>query len=167
MRTIFGGPAHRRATVVIGAVLFIVAVTILSVGANSPYTHANLAEGYDDRYDRTAQIVIGPPGDLERGESVSQLGRGAVLPGSYTPYLELDPVGRGAVLYVTAGCVACHALEGRGGAVAKAIAGAPYETVLKRVRQGTSGMPRFSTSALSDQQVAEIASYLRSLGAAN
>ena len=51
--------------------------------------------------------------------------------------------------------------------MAKAIAGAPYETVLKRVRQGTSGMPRFSTSALSDQQVAEIASYLRSLGAAN
>lgn len=143
MRTLFGGPAHRRATVVIGLALVMIAITLLSIGATSPYTHANLAVRYDERYERTEQIVVGAVTDLERG---------TIADG-------------GEALYVTAGCVACHALDGGGGTVAKAIAGADPDLVLQKVRNGTSGMPKFSPSALSDEQVAEIAAYLGSLGA--
>lgn len=149
LAAIFGGPAHRRATVVIGLVLLLVAITILSIGANSPYTHANLSAAYDPRYDRTEQIVVGAPGEF-RGLS------GSVATGD-------DPVARGASVYVTAGCVGCHALEGRGGAVAKAIAGVDAQTLAKKVRDGTAGMPPFSPTGLTDQQVADITAFLRSL----
>lgn len=151
LRAVFAGPAHRRATVVIGMALVLVAVTLLSIGANSPYTHANLAPRYDDRYDRTEQIVIGEVADLERGGPGA---RGATV------------ADRGAALYVTAGCAGCHSLEGRGGTVAKAIAGVDPALLLRKVRGGTSGMPVFSPSALTDEEVAEIAAYLGSLGAA-
>jgi hypothetical protein len=50
----FGGSAHRRATTVIALLLLVVALTLLSIGANSPYTHANLNVAYDDRYTRTS-----------------------------------------------------------------------------------------------------------------
>jgi len=149
LAAVFGGPAHRRATVIIGLVLLLVAVTILSIGANSPYTHANLSAAYDPRYDRTEQIVVGAPGEF-RGLSRD------VSTGS-------DPVARGATLYVTAGCVGCHALEGRGSAVAKAIAGVDAKLLATKVRDGTAGMPPFSPAGLTDQQVADITAFLRSL----
>jgi hypothetical protein len=150
VRILFGGPAHRRATVAIGLVLVVIAITLLSIGANSPYTHANLAVRYDDRYDRTEQIVVGQVGELQRGR------------------LDASVAGadRGEALFVAAGCVACHALDGGGGTVAKAIAGADPALIVERVRGGTAGMPRFSPDVLTDDQLAEIASYLRSLGAA-
>lgn len=149
LRAAFGGPAHRRATVVIGMALVLVAVTLLSIGANSPYTHANLAPRYDERYDRTGQIVVGEVGDLERGGPSAS-----------------DVADRGAALFVTAGCAGCHSLEGRGGPVAKAIAGVDQALLLQKVRGGTSGMPKFSPTFLTDEELAEIGAYLRSLSAA-
>lgn len=150
--TIFGGPAHRRATVVIGLVLLLVAVTILSIGANSPYTHANLSAAFDQRYERTEQIVVGERSDLRDVGSAVEAGS--------------DPVTRGAELYVTAGCVGCHALDGRGGAFAKGIAGIDAQTLVKKVREGTAGMPPFSPTGLTDAQLAEILTYLRALPSA-
>jgi len=141
-------PAHRGATIVIGLLLFFLAFTLLFIGASSPYTHANLAPGYDDGYDRTEQIVVGSVGQLRRVTTRAS-----------------DPAERGAELYVAAGCVGCHALEGRGGVIGKAIAGVDQALLEQRVRGGTSGMPRFSTEALTDAQVAEIGAYLRSLTA--
>jgi mono/diheme cytochrome c family protein len=145
----FGGPAHRRATLVIGLILLLVALTLLTVGANSPYTHANLNSGYDDRYTRTEQIVVGPP------QQFGGLSAQAVTSG--------DAVTRGAALFVTEGCVGCHALGGQGGAVAKPIAGVDEQLLAQRVRQGLNGMPQFSTVGLTDQQLADIGAYLRSL----
>lgn len=145
----FGGAAHRRATVAIGIALVLVALGILTIGANSPYTHANLNVAYDERYDRTGQIVVGPAAEF-RGLAPS------IASGT-------DPVARGATLYVTFGCVGCHALEGRGGAVAKAIAGVDPQLLAQKLRQGTAGMPPFSTGGLTDAQLAEISAYLRSL----
>ena len=147
----FGGAAHRRATAAIGLLLLLVALTLLGIGANSPYTHANLNAGYDERYDRTEQIVVGPPTEFG-GLSRPVAG-------------EADPLTRGAALFVTTGCVGCHALGALGGAVAKPIAGVDQKLLAQKVRQGTAGMPQFSAAGLTDEQVADIGAYLRSLPA--
>lgn len=144
----FGGSAHRRATTVIALLLLLVALTLLSIGANSPYTHANLNVAYDDRYVRTEQIVVGPPARFD---------------GLSRPVAGGDAVTRGAALFVTEGCVGCHALGGQGGAVAKAIAGVDQQLLTQKVRQGTAGMPQFSTTGLTDDELAAIGAYLRSL----
>jgi len=148
LATAFGGSAHRRATTIIAGVLLLVALTLLGIGANSPYTHANLNPGYDDRYVRTDQIVVGPPVAFD-GLSV------AIASG--------DPVQRGASLFITEGCVGCHALGAQGGAVAKPVAGADSQLLTQRVRGGTAGMPKFSTTGLTDEQLTDIAAYLKSL----
>jgi mono/diheme cytochrome c family protein len=141
--------AYRRATAFVGALLVAVALVILTIGARSPYTHANLAAAYDARYDRTEQIVVGPQAEFA----------------DFGPNLATgnDPITRGATLFVTAGCAGCHALEGRGGAVAKPIAGVTQQLLQQKVREGTAGMPRFAAQGLTDEQVAEIGSFLRSL----
>jgi len=74
-----------------------------------------------------------------------------------------DAVTNGTRLFVTKGCVACHALEARGGVVGPAIAGTDAATVLKKVRKGPSGMPQYSPETLTDDEIAAIAAYLRSL----
>jgi mono/diheme cytochrome c family protein len=146
----FGGPAHRRATLVIGLALCLVAVTLLSIGANSPYTHANLNATYDDAYLRTEQIFVGPP---EAFAGLSRSVGGA------------DAVTRGAALFVTEGCFGCHGLAAQGGAVAKPVAGVDQALLAKKVREGTTGMPQFSPVGLSEEQLADLGAYLRSLPA--
>ena len=147
---IFAGPAHRRATVVIGVAVVSVALAILTIGANSPYTHANLNPGYDPRYTRTAQIGVAD--EIE----FAGLGRDASGP-------DADPQSRGSHLYVTKGCVTCHTLEGRGGVVGPPIVGTSLETLQKKTRRGPGGMPRYTAGTLTDAELASIAAYLGSL----
>ena len=136
--------------VVLGLVAFL-ALVILMIGARSQYTHANLATGYDPRYDRTSQILVGAEADLAgHGTNVAPAGA--------------DARARGASLYVTRGCAGCHALEGRGGPVGPSLAGVDPEIVPQRVREGPVGMPRFSATGLTDAEIADIVAYLRSLG---
>ena len=136
--------------VVLGLVTF-AALVILMIGARSPYTHANLATGYDPRYGRTEQILVGAPADLAGLSPDARL-------------KSADTLVRGASLYVTQGCASCHALEGRGGIVGPRIAGVDEETIAKRVRVGPAGMPKFSTTGLTDAEISDIFAYLRSLG---
>jgi mono/diheme cytochrome c family protein len=143
-------PAYRRLTLAIWVLLMGVALTLLTIGARSPYTHSNLSAGYDQRYDRTAQIVVGDSTEF-----------GGVSPS--TASASGDATTRGASLYVTAGCVTCHALEGRGGPVGPAIAGIDAETLTQRVREGPAGMPRFSASGLTNEEIADITAYLESV----
>lgn len=152
LRLLFGGPAHRRATVVIATVVIVMALTILTIGARSPYTHANLQPGSDPGYTRTEQIYLGP------GEPYA----GA---GSATGRSAGGPVAEGARLFVTKGCASCHALEGRGGAVGPPIAGTDLATLRSKVRKGPSGMPHFSAETLTEDELAAIAAYLQSLAA--
>jgi len=135
---------------VLGLVTF-AALVILMIGARSPYTHANLATGYDPLYQRTEQILVGTPADL------AGLSPDAQLAGA-------DALARGASRYVTQGCASCHALEGRGGLVGPRLVGIDVETITTRVREGPVGMPRFSTAGLTDAEIADIAAYLQSLG---
>lgn len=144
-------PLYLPVSFVVLGLVTLAAFVILMIGARSPYTHANLAEGFDSRYDRTGQILVG-------ADTVfAGLSRDASPAGS-------DPVTRGASLYVTAGCASCHALEGRGGPVGPRIVGVDRETIAQRVRQGPVGMPRFSTAGLTDAEISDVTTYLRSLG---
>lgn len=145
-----GERAYRRATVFIGVLLVCVALTILTIGARSPYTHANLSAGYDPHYDRTAQISLG--GDTSFMGVSPQAAPTAA-----------DPVVRGAHLFVTEGCALCHGLEGRGAPVGPPIVGQDAKTITQRVRQGPGGMPQFSPGGLTDQEIADITAYLASI----
>jgi len=138
---------YRRLTLTIWVLLVCVALSLLTIGARSPYTHSNLSAGYDPRYDRTAQIAIGDPTEFQGvSPSVANAADGAAT--------------RGTSLYVTEGCVTCHGLEGRGAVIGPPITGTVFETMLKRVRQGPAGMPKFAVNALSDEQIADITAYL-------
>lgn len=143
-------PLHRQLPLVLCAALIAAALTLLAIGARSPYTHANLGSGPDAGYARTPQTLVGEDPEFAGVGSARNVRAG-------------DPVARGAALYVAAGCAGCHALEGHGGVVGPRIAGIDGETVAQRVRQGPVGMPRFSLG-LSDDAVREIAAYLASLG---
>jgi len=143
------GRAHRGATIVVALVLGFLALTLLVIGANSPYTHANLVPAYDERYTRTEQIVVGDAVPFDGFPASSAASAGV----------------RGEVLYVTAGCAGCHGLDARGGPVGKPITTAAPDTVATKIRSGGVGMPPFATG-LSDAQIAEIVSHLRSLAAA-
>lgn len=144
-----GGPAHRGATIVIALVVASLAFTLLFIGASSPYTHANLNRAYDDGYTRTEQVIVGAP--------IPFSGLGSSTPATG------DAIQRGGALFITEGCFGCHALGGQGGAVAKAIAGVDQKLLAQKVREGTAGMPQFSTTGLTDEQLAAIGAYLRSL----
>ena len=141
---------YRPLSFVVLALVLFAGLGILMIGARSPYTHSNLAEGFDPRYDRTSQILVGAD------TFFTGLGRD-VEPAS------ADPAARGAALFVTQGCASCHALGGGGGPVGPRIVGIDEETIATRVRQGPMGMPRFSPAGLTDAEIADIATYLRSL----
>ncbi len=126
-----------------------VSLTLLTIGARSPYTHANLLPSRSQAYERTEQISV--------GGAVPYGGPGAASAPSG------DAAAVGAQLYVTKGCVACHALEGRGGVVGPAIVGTDVETLRKKTQTGPGGMPTFATSALTDEELRAISAYLGSL----
>jgi len=149
-RLVFGGPAYRRATSLIAAVVIVGALLLLTIGARSPYTHANLNPGYDPHYTRTEQIGL--------NDDTAFAGLSPDTSAGNT-----DPVAHGASLYVTKGCVSCHALEGRGGPVGPAVAGTDAATIERRARKGPGGMPRFDQHGLTTDEIAAIASFLNSL----
>ena len=125
------------------------AIAILAIGARSPYTHGNLAPGYDPRYERTQQIVVGESKDFAGVSPASAEGA--------------DAIAHGEALYVSEGCATCHGLAGRGAPVGPPIAGTKLSTLAQRVREGPAGMPRFSPDALTDAQLADIEAYLQSV----
>lgn len=144
-------PARASIVVPIVAAVFVgaVSLTLLTIGARSPYTHANLLPSRSQVYERTEQISVG--GALPYG------GPGAASAPSG------DAVAVGAQLYVTKGCVGCHALEGRGGAVGPAIVGTDVGTLRTKTRTGPGGMPPFAPSALTDDELRAMSAYLSSL----
>lgn len=121
-------------------------LTLLAIGAMSPYTHSNLVPGYDRGYTRTDQIVVGP--------SVPYGGVGGTIPAG-------DRAAAGERLFVAEGCVTCHGIGGRGGIVGPAIEHNDAQTLRQRTRTGPEGMPRFS-DALTDDEIAAISAYLQS-----
>lgn len=147
---IWQGPLYRRLSValLVGIVGF--GLTLLTIGARSPYTHSNLGRGFDPSYTRTPQALVGEQAEF------AGLGTDSAPPGT-------DAIARGRFLFVTQGCASCHALEAQGGPVGPAIAGTDSDTVTQRVRQGPVGMPQFSAANLTEAEISAITAYLASL----
>ncbi len=134
----------------IGTAVLVIALTLLAIVARSPWTHANLNLGFDPRYLRTEQMLVGAP-VLMRGDML------AVPRAS-------DPVQLGKQLFVVDGCASCHGLDGRGGIVGPSIVGTKVDKLRVKTQVGPQGMPAYAPGALSDQDLAAIAAYLNAMG---
>lgn len=136
---------------VTAAVVVSLGTLLLTIGARSPYTHANFQPGPDQSYTRTEQILVGSP--------VPYTGPGLAQP---LP-TSAGPIVRGGELIVGAGCASCHGLEGRGGPVAPPIIGFNAADFRAKMDKGPGGMPVFAHRALTDDELAAIEVYLKAL----
>ncbi|HEX8992055.1 MAG TPA: cytochrome c [Anaerolineales bacterium] len=134
----------------ISAAVLVIALTLLTIVARSPYTHSNLDIGFDPHYTRTEQMLVGAP--------VPQMGDMLAVPRAS------DPVQLGKQLFVSKGCASCHGLDGRGGIVGPAIVGTNAAKLRVKTTVGPGGMPAFAPGALTDQDLAAIAAYLGAMG---
>ncbi|MEJ2600320.1 MAG: cytochrome c [Anaerolineales bacterium] len=133
----------------IGTVVLLIALTLLAIVAFGPYTHANLDTGYDPGYTRTNQTLIGAP--------IPYSGEGIAGPSSN------DPIRQGKQLFVTKGCATCHGLDGHGGIIGPSIVGTTAKKLRVRTTVGPRGMPAYAPGALTDNDLAAIAAYLKSM----
>lgn len=133
----------------IASAVLLIAFTLLSIVARSPYTHSNLNTGFDPSYTRTEQMVVGPPIPVNGGML-------AVTPAA-------DPVEHGKQLFVVDECATCHGLDGRGGIVGPSIVGTKAEKLRAETQVGPKGMPAYAPGALSDDDLAAIAAYLNAM----
>ncbi len=135
--------------VAIGAGVLVVALSLLTIVARSPYTHANLDLAFDRGYTRTQQMLVGAPVPMSGS-----------LPASPATN---DPVQLGKQLFVTEGCAACHGLDGRGGVVGPSIVGTQPDKLRVETFVGPKGMPPYASGALTDQDLTAIAAYLAAM----
>ena len=76
-------------------------------------------------------------------------------------------VDSGKKLFVSAGCALCHNGEGQGGGPGPRLAPNPnmlaFKVFAQRVREPINSMPPYTTKVLSDQQLADIYAFLRTV----
>jgi mono/diheme cytochrome c family protein len=135
--------------VLIGAGVLMLALTLLTIVARSPYTHSNLNLGFDPSYTRTQQMIVSRP--------VPATGHQLAVPRAS------DPVELGKQLFVTKGCAGCHGLDGHGGIIGPSIVGTKAEKLRVKTNVGPKGMPPYAPGALTDQDLNAIAAYLQSM----
>jgi mono/diheme cytochrome c family protein len=72
---------------------------------------------------------------------------------------------QGHAAFVKHGCYQCHGFMGQGGSAGKTLAPStlPFETFSIFVRNTSGAMPPFQKTILSDDDLADIYAYLRSL----
>jgi mono/diheme cytochrome c family protein len=75
---------------------------------------------------------------------------------------------RGKKIYMADGCFLCHGRVGQGGGYngpvpALAKTELPFEPFKLQLRQPADDMPAYSTSVISDEQIADIYAYVQSL----
>lgn len=121
-------------------------VTLLVIGARSPYTHSNRDVAPSTTYTRTQQTLVGTP--------VAYTAPGLASSVSTTS----DQVTLGGQLFVAENCASCHGLTGSGGTFAPPIRGFDVATLTKRTQSGPGGMPAFAN--LTSAQLQAIAAYL-------
>jgi ubiquinol-cytochrome c reductase cytochrome c subunit len=127
---------------------------------------------------RTGRMPLNLPGDPTRRRSpayddatiralvdyVGSLGSGPPVPNVVVSGADIS---QGRALY-TAECASCHGPSGGGDAIgggvsAPALTESDPRTVGEAVRIGPGAMPVFNESALSDEEVADIAAYIQLL----
>jgi mono/diheme cytochrome c family protein len=89
----------------------------------------------------------------------------AQAPGAKSTDTAAATVANGKRDFTSAGCVACHGAQGQGTAMGIQIAPPPFElpALITYVRQPTGKMPPFAPGAVSDQQLADIYAFLKSV----
>jgi mono/diheme cytochrome c family protein len=138
--------SNRTIPVLIGLLVVPLALTLLTIGARSPYTQANLNVAYDPDYNRTEQTFVGP--DLP------------YKPGGLAAAPASDAAAHGAQLFVSNGCAGCHGLNGTGAIVGPSIAGVTQAKLKSKTHQGPGAMPAFAPAALTDNELAALAAFL-------
>jgi mono/diheme cytochrome c family protein len=129
-----------------GAAVLSLSVTLLAIGARSPYTHANLDSKYTSDYHRTVQTVVGPAQPLQ-AQTVG-------VPNG-------DLVQQGQALFFGLNCATCHGLKGEGGVFAPIIQGVNATEIATNTSAGPGEMPKFA--GLTDQDLQALAAYLKSV----
>jgi mono/diheme cytochrome c family protein len=76
-------------------------------------------------------------------------------------------VDNGKKLFVSAGCALCHNGEGQGGGPGPRLAPNPnmlaFKVFVRRARVPVNSMPPYTTKVLSDQQLADIYAFLKTI----
>ncbi len=76
-------------------------------------------------------------------------------------------VDSGKKLFVSAGCALCHNGEGQGGGPGPRLAPNPnmlaFKVFAQRVREPVNSMPPYTVKVLSDQQLADMYAFLRTV----
>lgn len=116
--------------------------------ARSPYTHGNLSP---QGYERTKLAYV--------GEEYPFDGLGLADPRLAATG---DAVQDGRALFFRYGCTSCHGLNGQGGTLGPDLDGASASEIGRAVREGPKGMPFYSTSQLSDEELEKIIAFLKS-----
>ncbi len=114
--------------------------------ARSPYTHGNLSP---QGYDRTEVAIVGEEYPFE----------GLGLADPFAP--SGDSVQDGRLLFFQYGCRSCHG-SGTGAIVGDDLDDVSPSEVRREVRDGPGGMPAYSASLLSDDELESIIAFLRS-----
>jgi|SRR5579859_484259 len=133
----------------IGVIVLPAALILLTIGARSPYTQANLNPHYDASYTRTNQTFVGPALPLE-------------APGLAVPP-SADLVTRGQQLFTAKGCSGCHGLDGRGSIIGPSIVSATAAKLGSKTHAGPGAMPAFASDSFSGDDFAAMAAYLASM----
>lgn len=95
--------------------------------------------------------------------TVTVLGTTALLAAVRLAHGQTDAVDAGRTAFVRV-CQRCHGADARGDAAPRLVPfSREYEELLGIVREGAGQMPPISTRELSDENVAQILAYLKSL----
>lgn len=133
----------------IGSGVLMLALSLLTIVARSPYTHSNLNLHFDPGYTRTQQMVVSGP--------VPVTGDQLAVPRA------TNPVELGKQLFAGNGCAGCHGLDGRGGIIGPSIVGMTAEKLRVKTSVGPKGMLPYAPGALTDQDLTAIAAYLEAM----
>ncbi len=159
---------HWLPPVIFGGAVMSLSLTLLAIGARSPYTHANLDSKYTSDYSRTTQTLVGPGLPLQAhavsGNSSGGVGGGsapAVNSGGPMSAPHGDLTQQGMALFFGLDCASCHGLKGEGGVFAPIIAGVSATEIGTNTSAGPGAMPKFA--GLTDQDLQALAAYLKSV----
>ncbi|MFV2069218.1 MAG: cytochrome c [Pirellulales bacterium] len=125
------------------------AFTIIGIViARSPYTHGNLSP---QGYGRTQIANVGEEYPFEG-------------PGLGDPFAAQsgDLVQDGRAIFFQYGCASCHGFTGTGNIVGDDLDDASPSEIRRKVRDGPGGMPAYSASFLSDDELENIVAFITS-----
>jgi len=134
--------------IIISLVVVPLAITLLTIGARSPYTQGNLNPHYDAGYTRTSQTFV--------GADLALAAPALALPPN------TDQVTYGRELFTAKYCSGCHGLDGRGSIIGPSIVSATAAKLKSKTHSGPGAMPAFEPSSLSDAELAAMAAFLAS-----